>query len=130
MAHTNWPSTADIEWERAEVEPEDVFDDEHFEETLDRLHRKLHVVDEDGGDVEVDDFEFFTEEDHETVIGEADADISLPQYLPDQKQDGSLNIPTHDLFNNSYVHIIHTMAFITYPWYPVSAAVPIYSPLT
>ena len=51
---------------------------------------------------------FFTEEDDETVIGEADADISLPQYLPDQKQDGPLNIPTHDLFNNSYMHIVHT----------------------
>ena len=130
MAHTNRPSTADIEWERAEVEPEDVFDDEHFEETLDRLHRKLHVVDEDGGNVEVDDFEFFTEEDDETVIGEADADISLPQYLPDQKQDGSLNIP-HMTFSTipTCVSSIQ-MAFITLPWYPVSAMVPIYSPLT
>ena len=116
-----------MEWERAEVEPEDVFDDEHFKEILDRLHRKLYVVDEDRGNEGVDDFEFFTEEDDETVIGEADANISLPQYLPDQKEDGSLNTPTHDLFNNSYMHI---MAFITFPWYPISATVPIYSPLT
>lgn len=107
-ARTNGPGTADMEWDRPGVEPEDPFDDEHFGETLDRLHRRLHVVDDDGGDEAVDDFEFFTEEDDETVVEEADADISLPQYLPEQTEDGSLNVPTRDLFNNSYVRIVHT----------------------
>ena len=92
-----------MECGRPEVEPEDLVDDEQFEATLDRLHRKLHVIDDDGEDEAVDDFEFFTEEDDETVVGEADADISLPQYLPEQTEDSALNIPTRDLFNNSYV---------------------------
>ena len=106
--HASQPRTADMEWDRGEVEPEDVFDDEQFEQTLDRLHRKLHVVDEDGDDEPVDDFEFFTEEDDETVVGEADADIRLPQYLPEQTEDGSPDLPTNDFFNNSYVRIVHT----------------------
>ena len=106
-AHTHRPGTVDVECERTEVEPEDPIDDEHFEATLNRLHRKLHVIDNDGEDEAVDDFEFFTEEEDETVVGEADADIDLPQYLPEQTEDGSLNIPTCDLFNNSYVHIVH-----------------------
>ena len=65
-AHTHRPRTADVECGRPEVEPEDLVDDEHFEATLNRLHRKLHVIDDDGEDEAVDDFEFFTEEDDET----------------------------------------------------------------
>ena len=98
----------DMQWERPEVEPEDLIDNETFEQTLDRLHRKLQVVDEDGDDEAVDDLEFFTEEDDETVVGEADADIHLLQYLPEQTEDASPDIPTNDLFNNSYVQIVHT----------------------
>ena len=107
-APVNRPGTTDMQWERAEVEPEDLIDDETFEQTLDRLHRKLQVIDEDGDDEAVDDLEFFTEEDDETVVGEADADIHLPQYLPEQTEDASPDIPTNDLFNNSYVRIVHT----------------------
>jgi len=66
------------------------------------------VVDKDGDDEPVDDFEFFTEKDNETVVGEADADICLPQYLPKQTEDGSPDLPTNDFFNNSYVRIMHT----------------------
>ena len=96
-----------MEYERTKVEPEDLVDDENFEAMLDRLHRKLHMIDDNGEDEPVDDFEFFMEEDDETVVGEADADINLPQYLPEQTEDSSLNIPTCDLFNNSYVCIVH-----------------------
>ena len=63
LAYVNCPGTTDIEWKKAKVESENLIDDK-TKQTLDRLHRKLQVVDEDKNDKAVNDLEFFYQEGH------------------------------------------------------------------
>ena len=107
----------DVEWVGNDVT--EVLDDESFEKYLDNLHQR------EANDAPIEGSAFFQEADDDAAVVDADADVAgLPAYLECSNNIASSaehyagSIPAGDVFNNSYVRIVHTngihhMAMVT-----------------
>lgn len=100
----------DMDWEPTpdqRTQGEDALEDEVFERYLNSLHRGQQMSDEDDKEGE-NDLGEYAEADDDAVIADSDADIIIPQYLPEQIHGDAEEMPHSDAFNNAYVRIVHT----------------------
>ncbi|KIM35091.1 hypothetical protein M413DRAFT_32763 [Hebeloma cylindrosporum] len=103
------------------IDPEqERLDDDRFESYLERLYRREQNSDldedededkdkdKDEGAEVLNDPDIGMEADDNTVVADEDAEIVFPQYLPDPSSEDAPQMPTRDVFQNSYVRIVHT----------------------
>jgi hypothetical protein len=101
----DWESTANDQSMR--TPGEEALEDEVFERYLNSLRRRQEHSDEDDEEVDPES-EDYTEADDDTLVADSDADITLPQYLPERIDGDAQEMPHRDAFNNAYIRVVHT----------------------
>ena len=87
---------------------EEAAQDKAYETYLDGLLKRCQNQNDEDNEDGRDEASTTDVDEDATFVGDSDVDIGGPEYLPQNPEDESRQVPNRDAFNNSYVHIVHT----------------------